>query len=366
MSNEKKGIFDGFTAKDWIIGLFTGWLWIIYKMHKNGAPIGKVLGGFFGVAILMGILSSTFGEKDTSSTNNETVAKTEVKIDNSEAERIAKEKAEAERLAKEEDTLSYKNFKLGMDKRDIPSSIKLVKKDLMSSKLNTYKYIDSNNNKIKIGDYSLNVSFVISNTSNKVHHIIYTSKSIGSVSSSQLEDLVTLLTNKPLKFQNIGGVLKYSNTTKIDGIKYDTFGMYGDNNTFLKGQLELIVRASDIKKLNEEIDEMAKKVVMNEDSMNHKGYLKVSSTVGCKTEDNVNEFFTYMNLKMKNKYMELIDTYKCVVLKKGQKVFFTKDAFMEFDRSLPSSLLDKIKIIHNGDPLYFYIKMSTIKYEGKE
>ena len=159
-------------------------------------------------------------------------------------------------------TLTYKDFNLAMDKSEIPSIIKLKKTDLMSSKINTYKYIDINNNNIKIGDYNLNVSFVISEDTNKVHHIIYTSKNIGNISSSQLKSLVELLTNKPLKSQNISGVFKHSNTEKIDGIKYEIFGLYGDKNSFLKGEVQLIQRASDIKKSKEEIMEMAKKIIM--------------------------------------------------------------------------------------------------------
>lgn len=105
MSEENKGMFDGITAKDWIIGFFTGFLWIFYKIHKNGAPFGKIIGGFVGVIVIIGILGAIFGEKKPSSTN-ETVTTTEVKIDNSIAEKAkveeeAKKKAESEKLAKE-------------------------------------------------------------------------------------------------------------------------------------------------------------------------------------------------------------------------------------------------------------------------
>ncbi len=98
-------MFKGFTLKDWVIGYFTLGIWILYKMHKNGVPIVKVLGGFVGVYVLIGVLGGIFGDKDknkSSNTETETVV-VEKKVDNAEAERIEKEKAEAERLAKEEE-----------------------------------------------------------------------------------------------------------------------------------------------------------------------------------------------------------------------------------------------------------------------
>ena len=98
-------MFKGFTLKDWVIGYFTLGIWILYKMHKNGVPIVKVLGGFVGVYVLIGVLGGIFGDKDknkSSNTETETVV-VEKKVDNAEKERLAKEKAEADRIAKEEE-----------------------------------------------------------------------------------------------------------------------------------------------------------------------------------------------------------------------------------------------------------------------
>lgn len=56
MSNEKKSIFSGLTVEDWIIGFFTGWLWIFYKMYKNGSSLGKSLGIIVGFIIVVALI----------------------------------------------------------------------------------------------------------------------------------------------------------------------------------------------------------------------------------------------------------------------------------------------------------------------
>jgi len=46
-------MFNGFRWYDWVIGYFTFGLWILWKMHKNGVPIFKVIGGFI---VVIGLL----------------------------------------------------------------------------------------------------------------------------------------------------------------------------------------------------------------------------------------------------------------------------------------------------------------------
>jgi len=129
-------MFNGFRWYDWVIGYFTFGLWILWKMHKNGVPIFKVIGGFIVViGLLFGALAiyaqtdsgmahdlqAAYLKDNLSSaekilkenpnvTTKEGLTASEVveKIKSdlkaeadkkAEAERIAKEKAEAERIA---------------------------------------------------------------------------------------------------------------------------------------------------------------------------------------------------------------------------------------------------------------------------
>jgi len=359
MSKEKKGT-------NWLLAIATLGLSEVYK--KWGV---KGLGISIVVLFIIGAIGGG-NKKESTSTNNEVTqkeVKTEIKVDNSKAEKLAKaEAAKKKAEAEKNKDLSYNDFKLGMDRKDIPSSIKLKQTDLMSSKLNTYKYVDSNNNKITIGDYNLNISFVISNTTNKVHHIIYTSNNTKAISSPELKSLVSKLTNKPLKSQNISGVIKHYYKENINGIKYETFGLYGDKDTFLKGELQLIQRASDIKKTNTEINEMAKKVVEKKsltDTFNYRGAVKVQLTAGCKNEDTLHNFMTYLNINAVKEYQKLLNSGQCRTFENGDYVFFKKGAFMK-DGSMPMLATNKIKVIENGKKSYYYMNMFAIKFEGKK
>ena len=188
----KKGMFDGLTAKDWIIGLFTGGLWILYKMYKNGAPMGKVGGAFLVLVVLVAI----FGEdkKEIATTEN-----------------VATQKSEAETCSSE---LSYKCFKLGMNKKDIPPQIKLVKADLMADYDQSYKYTDANNNLIKINDIDFTVTFIIRGDNNKVRGITYKA----NVDKDIDEDTLIRISKKFMSRQVENSTMKDWKSGKPSGI----------------------------------------------------------------------------------------------------------------------------------------------------
>jgi len=166
-------MFNGFRWYDWIIGYFTFGLWIFWKMHKNGAPIGKIIGGFIvAIVVLFGglaIYSQTDSgmahdlhaaylkdnlssaerilKENPNVTTKEGLTASEVveKIKSNlkaEAERIAKEKAEAKKLAfaQSKGFDSYKAYKISEDKRllAIAKKEKVEAEQLALAKSNGY------------------------------------------------------------------------------------------------------------------------------------------------------------------------------------------------------------------------------------
>jgi len=222
-------MFSNMRWYDWVGGFFSYGLWIIWKIFKNN-KIGKIsklmitipVVIFFLVLLSSGIKSEKSKEfQENLSSNNFQAAKELLEkypnllIDGEKAsiileeriedyqkkleERRKIERAKAEKIAQEKREASiYNSFKIGMNKNNISKKIHLVKKELMLKEDLSYKYIDSNHHKIKIGNINFEVRFVI-NQNNKVKSIIFTAKNIENISESSLLSIAKRLTNKSLK-----------------------------------------------------------------------------------------------------------------------------------------------------------------------
>ena len=261
-------MFKDFTVKDWIIGYFTLGIWIIYKMHKNGAPIGKVIGGFVGVIVFIGILGAIFGEKKSSLANSETMATIEeVKVDNSEAQ---KAKVEAEKKAETEKNkgLSYKDFRVGMDRKDIPSQIELIKGSKMSDYDNSFKYSDGNKNKIKIDTLDGAVSFVISDQTNKVKTITFEVSMDTEYTQSDMKEFAKKLTDRSFDISTIddyksgklSSIILVSKEIK-DGIENEMRIFYTNQySSYKPNTLTVMTTNRDKKKSDEEVNQRVQKV----------------------------------------------------------------------------------------------------------
>lgn len=220
-------MFKGFTWKDWVIGYFTFGLWIVWKLHKNGVPVGKIVGGLFVFFLIVGIVTP---KKDAKAENtNTTTEKVEVS-------KVSEVKATNEKV--ETETLKHSDFKLGMDVKDLPSNIKLVKGDKMRDYDKSFKYSDGNQNKVKIGKFEGDISFVISELNNKVRSITFDIKNTKNVSEDDLKELANLFTNDILKKRTINnftngklGVIILERESIKNGINYDFKIMYTNENS---------------------------------------------------------------------------------------------------------------------------------------
>ena len=150
----------------------------------------------------------------------------------------------------ENNKVTYKKLILGMNREDIPASIQLIRGSKMSDYDKSFQYKDNNYNLIKIGRFYATVTFVISDIDNKVKHITYEIKNVDKLNKNELKSLVSLLTKKPLKFSQIGKVIKYEYKENIDGLETNIYGYYGDKSTFAKGTINLTLMLTDINKSN--------------------------------------------------------------------------------------------------------------------
>ena len=257
-------MFKGFTLKDWVIGYFTLGIWILYKMHKNGVPIVKVLGGYVGVIVLIGVLGGIFGDKDKNkSSNTETKTETvvaEKKIDNSEAK-------------EQSDKLSYKDFKIGMDRKDIPSTMKLVKGSKMNDYDDSYQYKDENKVLVEIDTYKATVDFVISEVTNKVTTVTYNINDVKNLSLSEFENVFKLFTNKEFKYREVDGY-STTNPSKNKGankileasymegpIEYTYNFIYSNENGLNPNSIQLNIFSANKQKSDEETNAIVNKSV---------------------------------------------------------------------------------------------------------
>lgn len=220
----------------------------------------------FVIVFVIGLVGSIFSDKKSKNVSsiNEKMETEKVIKKKEDTQRAEKEKAkiEAKRLAKEKakakkrtvnvenNKVTYKKLILGMNREDIPASIQLIRGSKMSDYDKSFQYKDNNYNLIKIGRFYATVTFVISDIDNKVKHITYEIKNVDKLNKNELKSLVSLLTKKPLKFSQIGKVIKYEYKENIDGLETNIYGYYGDKSTFAKGTINLTLMLTDINKSN--------------------------------------------------------------------------------------------------------------------
>jgi hypothetical protein len=166
--------------------------------------------------------------------------------------------------------ISYKDIKVGMNKNNLPSQIKLVKGSKMREYDKSFMYKDGNKNKISINGRDYTVSFVIAGNGT-VTSVTYTANNAMNVTDSELKRLGSTLSNQTLKRRTMNSYtngklsnIVYEHKHMKGGTEYDFRIIYGNGNaSYGKNQIMVMDSMRDKAKSTAETDKMMKKTVNN-------------------------------------------------------------------------------------------------------
>jgi hypothetical protein len=319
-------MFSNFKWYDWLIGLFTYGLWILWKLYKNGAidvddlkkKGGKLTGGkkiikktlkwiaivWVGLVVMAGI-SSLFSEKEIATT-----------IDTQTVQTVAKPITISEL------------FKLGMKKENIPSKINLLRgKRLEGYIKDHYIYSDQNNNEININGFDFKVSFNINDTDGYVESIKFESENINDISKSELKKLATVFAkDKQLKYSKYYQFKKFGYKEIINGNEYNIAAIYAVKDKKLK----LYTMVTNVKEKAERIDRLVQKTT--EDSF---VIIKKNSYI-CTSSSAYEKLFDYAAKKPNSSF----PSSKCIGTKDKEYRFRKTDIYKIYNGSKMLRLLN--------------------------